>query len=489
MLRRGFLALALLFSPGVFGDPGYRNPVLFGDYPDPSIIRVNNGYWASATSSDWGPEFPLLFSPDLVNWQIRGAIFQKRPDWAVGKFWAPELVEYKGRFFAYYVADMRGGPLSVAVASADKPEGPWKDHGPIISQPAGSIDAFPIDDENGVRHLVWKEDGNSVKQPTPIWAQRLAEDGITLQGEPRELLRNDQPWEGPLVEGPFILRRGDYFYMFYSGNACCGKNCKYAVGVARSRSLLGPWEKHAANPILAGNQDFKCPGHGSIVSDAAGRTFFFYHAIKQSDQHFVGRQAMLDEVQWGADGWPTINNGKGPSASAPLAFGGTQKHPELNFTEQFSRRLNMGWEWPQAAPPTTSFGAFGLRLDGVLARKTVSANYEASTRVVGSGGLAAYGNAENWVGISVGGGRVQLTGAEDGKPWRGVSRAFAARDAELRVSARKGYLYQFSYRRAGGTWQDLGGVQQRSDLPPWDLGVRVALRTGTFQAFKMAAVQ
>ena len=158
------------------------------------------------------------------------------------------------------MARASGGPLSVAVATADKPSGPYVDHGPLVAQAAGSIDPVPATDEHGVRYLVWKEDGNSRRLPTPIWAQRLNDEGTQLVGQPKELIRNDTPWEGGLVEGPFILRRGDWFYLFYSGNGCCGEGCKYALGVARSRALLGPWEKNPANPILSRQPDLEVPG-------------------------------------------------------------------------------------------------------------------------------------------------------------------------------------------------------------------------------------
>ena len=137
--------------------------------------------------------------------------------------------------------------------------------------------------------MLWKEDGNSRKLPTIIWAQRLSEDGTNLLGEPRELFRNDAKWEGAVIEGPFVVKRGDWFYIFYSGNACCGSNCDYALGVARSKALLGPWEKNPANPILAENDQWKCPGHGSIVDDAQGRYWLMYHAYDAASFVFTGR--------------------------------------------------------------------------------------------------------------------------------------------------------------------------------------------------------
>src|SRR5918912_2369906 len=212
----------LLASPeraSAQGRAGYTNPVLAGDYPDPSVIRVGNDYWATATTSQWAPLFPILHSRDLVNWQVVGAAMQKRPAWSDGNYWAPEISYYRGRYYIYYTGHKKGGSLCVAVMTATKPRGPYTDHGPLVCQDAGSIDAMAVTDENGARYLVWKEDGNSRNQPTPIWAQRLSHGGTRLVGERQELIRNTAAWESNLVEGPFILRRNGYFYLFYSGNA------------------------------------------------------------------------------------------------------------------------------------------------------------------------------------------------------------------------------------------------------------------------------
>src|SRR5688500_14654232 len=80
----------------------YANPVLPGDSPDPSVIRVGTDYWATATTSQWAPIFPLLHSTDLVNWRRVGAVFQTPPSWSAGSYWAPEIAQDDGRFFVYY---------------------------------------------------------------------------------------------------------------------------------------------------------------------------------------------------------------------------------------------------------------------------------------------------------------------------------------------------------------------------------------------------
>ena len=493
----------------------YANPVAAGDFPDPSVIRVGRDYWASATTSEWGPEYPILHSRDLVNWEVVGAVFTRRPEWAVGSFWAPELAQDGRRFFAYYVARKKGGPLCVAVATAQRPQGPYTDRGTLVCQEVGSIDPFPVTDERGRRYLFWKEDSNSVSKPTVIWAQRLSPDGTRLVGERQEVMRNDQPWEkhatlpfGDLVEGPSVVRRGGWFYMFYSGNFCCGRECNYALGVARARNLLGPWEKYANNPILAGNDVWRCPGHGTVVDDGRGRHWLMYHAYHPKDFVYVGRQAMLDEVMWGADGWPSINGGRGPSAGAAAPQPARAQTASQNFFDDFtSRALHPLWQWPQANVPdyrvepagggqlvlSPTNEADGNPSAAVIARPTTSGDYVATAVVdlrgmkgAGLAGLSAYGDAENALGVSAdrGGGLILWRREKNAYTFEAARRGPASMQRRpldsihLRMRAREGHLYRFSASANGRTWIDLGEEVDGAFLPPWDRGVRVALVAG-----------
>src|SRR5205823_7057502 len=93
----------------------YQNPVRAGDFPDPSVIRVGDEYWATATSSEWAPHFPILHSRDLVNWEVTGHVFERMPAWAKANFWAPEISAYKGKFFIYFTArEQASNHLAVA---------------------------------------------------------------------------------------------------------------------------------------------------------------------------------------------------------------------------------------------------------------------------------------------------------------------------------------------------------------------------------------
>ncbi|MDQ6813397.1 MAG: glycoside hydrolase family 43 protein, partial [Bacteroidota bacterium] len=266
--------------------------VLPGANPDPSVVKVGDTYWASATSSNWQPAFPLLYSSDLVNWKQKGYIFNTLPDWADYYFWAPEITYDKGRVYVYYTAHKKNGGLCVGVASADKPEGPYRDLGPLVCDVLGSIDAFAVRDEHGKLYLVWKEDANSAGEPTPIWACEMNEERTGLIGQKKELFRNDAPWEKSLVEGVSIIRHGKYFYTLYAASGCCGSGCSYVSGVARAKNLLGPWEKYAENPILIDSENWICKGHGTAI-EKDGKYFFLYHAYDRKTSAFTGRQGLL----------------------------------------------------------------------------------------------------------------------------------------------------------------------------------------------------
>ena len=180
-----------------------------------------------------------------------------------------------------------------------RPEGPYTDHGPLVCQEPGSIDAAPIRDENGRRYLVWKEDGNSRKQPTPLWAQPLSDDGPSC-GRQAEILRNEAPWEAHLVEGPFILRRGEWFYMFYSADACCGRRATTSLALPAPAQLLGPWERNPDNPILAGNAQLEMSRPRQHRRRPIRPHLPPLSRVRCLDFEYVGRQGLLDEVTWDA---------------------------------------------------------------------------------------------------------------------------------------------------------------------------------------------
>ncbi len=492
-----------------------KGAVLAGDHPDPSLIRVGSDYWGVSTSSAWAPVYPIFHSTDLANWTTVGAVFPNPPTWAKGDYWAPEIVHFDKVFYVYYAArNLKTSKMCIGVGTAETPEGPYQDHGPILCGAIGSIDPAAFSDDNGQKYLVWKEDGNSIKKPTPLHIQKLNADGTKLVGTKTTAIINDQPWERMLVEGPFILKHGGLWYLFYSGNACCGRECNYAVGVARAKTLEGPWEKDPANPILRSNQLWKCPGHGSIAQDENGRDVFLYHAYHPTDSVYVGRQAMADEVKWETDGWPTINGGEGPSGHAIGFLGAILHNEERWFSEDFSSgKLDAGWQWPHQIKPLATIvdadGAKELSLksevgtsaaESLIARSITDANYEA-TAVIDLANtdsnvratLAAYGDTKNAIGLTRIGDLLELWTRDAGKTLalekiklRDLLNSSDARSLWLKMTSAEGQFLRFSASGDGKTWKQFGTVDRDAfHLPPWDLAIRVALMSqGGYARFR-----
>lgn len=468
------------------------NPVLPGDRPDPTVIKIGDTYWASATSNEWSPLFPILKSDDLLNWELVSYVFPEgAPDWAVNNFWAPELAydEEQGKVYAYYTArDKQSKRLSVAVASADSPEGPYTDHGPLVAQEFGSIDAYEVRDTDGKLYVIWKEDGNSKGQPTPMWAQEINEERTALQGEMHELFRNDQEWEGHLVEGISVFRKNDYFYATYSAGACCETTCNYKAGVARAKNLLGPWEKYDQNPVLTDNDDWKCPGHGTVV-EKDGEHYLLYHAYSREGSVYVGREGVLEKIIWTEDGWPTFQN--------DISY--NRQKATINFEDRFEGELAPVWQWRVTQDIDYTTGESGLLLGAsrenndlgsLLVQPSKSPDYELSARMNlnqtganAAGGVALVGAAHNGfgapiaaMGISVGQGTVKVWQTIEGKTeiLGEQTLSGAAETVRVKMEVKDGHKLTFSWSH-NDAWQPLVEDTDASHLVPWGMGFRLGL--------------
>lgn len=299
--------------------PTYKNAV-YDNCADPGVIRLGPGNFLAACT---GGGFPMLHSTNLVSWAPAGHLFTlaKRPKWASKDFWAPELHHIGTSTLAYFAAfSPKHDRICIGVAT-QQPNGSFEDFGrPLLcDRHVGLIDPHVFTD--GDRHyLYYKTDSNglSPKEPTVIYAHELGADGKSFKGKRHHLIQNRLPWEGDVVEAPWVARHGGYFYLFYSGFRYC--NATYGVGVARSRSPLGPFHKRSG-PILRSNATWVGPGHNSVVT-AGGHDWIVYHAWHGA--HACGdrgnRELLVDRIGW-ANGWPHVNDGT-PSIGRRAAPGG-----------------------------------------------------------------------------------------------------------------------------------------------------------------------
>lgn len=451
--------------------------VLPGDNPDPTVVKIGDTYWAAGTTSNWFPIFPVYKSTDLVHWKLSAHVFNKMPKWADYYFWAPEMVYDGGKVYMYYSAHKRNGNLCVAVASADNPEGPYTDHGPLVCQVEGSIDAFEMRDTDGKLYLIWKDDGNSVGKHTTIWIQEINEERTKLLGQKKELFRNDKPWEGDVVEGVSMIRHGDYFYAFYAAGACCGVHCDYKGGVARAKNLLGPWEKYDKDPILVNTKKWICPGHGTPV-EKDGRYYFLYHAYNAKSRNLVGRQGMLIEFKFTPDNWIKFIYDDKPGAKIPKRITDNFNGKKLSLLwhwsvfQKFNHKIKHGRLYQQALPtPTGSF----------LGQTTYQLNYDVEVEVLpgkstARGGVALIGDKKNLIAAVAGPKNIEIMQVRNGADTIIFSQKYSPkRKLKLLMQVRNGTEVSFYVLKKNKPILLNNKPLNANYLPPWDRGLRVGL--------------
>ena len=318
----------------------YVNPVLDADFPDPAVVRSSDGsYYAYATQTT-GLRIQVARSKDLVSWSPLGEALPNKPTWASESqnFWAPDVHERDGTFVMYYSAQVDAAKRTnaadgfcIGVATATTAAGPFTDVGhPVVCGPTfTTIDPMGFDDpQTGKRYLYWGSSG------APIQVQELAADRASFvpNSTPTALVSprtgNDpSAYDVGLIEGPWVTYSAPYYYLFFSGNSCCGTGAHYAVMVARASSPTGPFEVlrngAAAQPILSASGPWTAPGHNSVVRDAAGVDWMLYHAISVSNPYLIPgrtdisrRPMLLDRITY-TNGWPVVGNNGAPTSTPP----------------------------------------------------------------------------------------------------------------------------------------------------------------------------
>lgn len=279
----------------------YQNPVLGGDYPDPSVLRVGKDYYMTHSSFEYYPGLLVWHSTDLIHWKrIAHALTNY-----VGSVWAPDLIKYGDTYYIYFPAGRK-----IWVVKAKSPEGPWS--APFDLKLSGYIDPGHVVDSEGNRYL-YLSNGYTVK---------LAKDGLSTVGEP---VYSYAGWQFPkdwstecfCLESPKSTVRNGYFYQTVAEGGTAGPATAHMVVSARSKSPFGPWENSPYNPIVhTKNRSEKwwCQGHGTLVDDVDGNWWIMYHSYEKWFQT-LGRQTLLLPIKWNKDGWFRVPEGTKSSDS------------------------------------------------------------------------------------------------------------------------------------------------------------------------------
>ncbi|GAA4932457.1 glycoside hydrolase family 43 protein [Streptomyces coeruleoprunus] len=286
-------------------------PVLDREFADPDVVKVGRTYHAYATNGD-GRNVQHATSADLVHWTVAaGDALPALGAWAVPRrslVWAPEVFSNGRGFTMHYTArDRASDRQCIGVAVADSPDGPFRPvgDGPLVCPAAegGAIDASGYR-EGARRYVLWKSDGNCCGRDTWLHLQPVSPDGTRTTGPAVRLVKQDQPWEGQVVEAPTLVERGGRYVLFYSADHY--GDDRYKTGYAVAARLTGPYTKAAA-PLMS-TESFggavRGPGGQDVVKGPDGRDLILFHGWSEDRSRRVLYAVRLDF----ADGRPVVRN-------------------------------------------------------------------------------------------------------------------------------------------------------------------------------------
>ena len=201
--------LAVLSSSACVTAQKLQRQVIPAELPDPSVIAVNGVYYASGSSNDWGPLFPIYKSTDLQEWSFVTYVFNKAPAWTTSSYWAPELFYLNGTFYCYYTARRTDGTSCIGVATTRNISEGFQDKGVLIEWGNEAIDAF-VYNEDGTLFVTWKAYGLTKGKTIQILGSELAPDGLSLKGNAFEVVTADKnSWEAGGIEGQCIVKNNN----------------------------------------------------------------------------------------------------------------------------------------------------------------------------------------------------------------------------------------------------------------------------------------
>ena len=284
------------------GNGYFQNPILGGDYPDPSVLNVGDSVWYMTTSSfTYAPGLLIWKSYDLINWEpVCNAL-----NTYIGSVFAPDLIEYKDTFYIYFPVlntdpELGKRGFSNYVVKAATPEGPWSNP---INLNIGKIDPGHVVDDEGQRWL-YLSDGHLIK---------LSDDGTSVIGEMQKVYDGweyPEDWvvEGFCLESPKLLKQNGYYYLTSAQGGTAGPPTSHMVVSARSTSVHGPWEHSPYNPIIRthdAKDKWLSRGHGTIFKGPEDKWYCMYHGY-QNGFYSLGRQTLLEPIEWTEDGWKAL---------------------------------------------------------------------------------------------------------------------------------------------------------------------------------------
>lgn len=492
----------------------FRNPILPGFNPDPSILRVGEDFYLATSTFEWFPGVQIHHSRDLVHWRLVGRPLSRatqldmRGDPDSCGVWAPDLSHADGRFWLAYTDVKRYGQTTVSgadgaslrdfhnyVVVADAIDGPWSD--PVRVNSSGFDPAIFHDDDgrSWFLNMLWDHRPGCTRF-AGIVAQELDRTTLQLVGERRRIFAGT---ERGFTEGPHLYKRDGWYHLLVAEG---GTGWDHAVVMARSRSLFGPYTVHPDGAVVSANgrQEgaITRAGHGDLVELADGTPWLAYlcgRPLPGMARCVLGRETAIQPMRWDAEGWLRTLDGSGaPDPAPPLPPLPPSPWPSVADEGRFDGPdLPMAFQWLRTPEPDRLFSLSArpgwLRLFGretigshfeqaLVARRQTAFSFTATTRLdfapahfQQAAGLTCYYNSTKFHYLHVttddAGQRVLALLSAD--PETGCSGEVVANGLpngpiELRVAVDHAAL-RFAWRGAGEEhWHAVGGTLDASIL-------------------------
>lgn len=274
----------------------YVNPVLPGDHPDPTLLKVGDDFYHSGSSFHFTPYLPVYHSKDLVHWETISRVVppskaSKVADRPSGGIWQGAITYFYGSYWIYFSS---GGQW---FCKASSPYGPWSDPVQVKTNPVtgnlGYDNSIFVDDD-GKPYMVIKN-GQKVNR-----LQALGRDG-QLTDSVINLDWINAKLQYSWAEGPVMCKRNGYYYYFPAGDVSGGQ---YVLRASALTSDSTKWERlgHFFEPITDANTGFRSPNHISAPFQLADGTWWTigqsYEKHGSDDWSGMGRQTSLYQVVW-----------------------------------------------------------------------------------------------------------------------------------------------------------------------------------------------
>jgi len=295
------LLLAVAMMSTAQNATGFRNPVIPGFHPDPSVCRVGDDFYLVNSSFQYFPGVPIFHSRDLIHWRQIGNVLDRPSQIPLGQatswqgIYAPTIRYNDGTYYMITTNVGNGGNFMV---TATNPAGPWSE--PIMLKQQGIDPSLYF--ENGKCYMVSNpDDAIWLCEINPKTGKQLTESRMLWQGT-----------GGRYPEGPHLYKKDGYYYLLISEG---GTEYGHSITIARSKKIEGPYQANPDNPILCHQRritqtsQIQGTGHADLVQAADGSWWMVFLAFRTygGNYHHLGRETFLAPVEWKKGQWPVVN--------------------------------------------------------------------------------------------------------------------------------------------------------------------------------------